>query len=268
MAKSTAAAQSTELAEKANHAVVASETVAFEDDAGGGFEAADAEAYAIPFLTILQSGSPQCKRSDGAYLAGAEEGKLINTVTQELFDGSVGVVVIPCYYKRSFIRWAPRETGGGFRGEVAPTDPMVLNAKNDADGYPIDDEGNNLVDTRTHYVLVLDDKGGYQPAVISCAASQLKKSRQWMSKMNGIKLTRADGSLFTPAMFSHQYLVTTTPESNDKGSWFGWKLEMSGPVRSNALYQAAKALRDAVSSGAVREQTPSSAQSTDAEEEF
>lgn len=232
----------------------------YEEDANSGFETADAEAYAIPFLTILQSGSPQVKKSDGAYIKGAEEGMLFNTVTQELV-GDEGVTVIPCYYKRSFIKWAPRETGGGYRGEVTPSDPQVTSGRTNADGQLIDNEGNELTDTRTHYVLVVDKNGSYQPAVISMAASQLKKSRQWMSRMNGLKFTRADGTLFTPPMFSHTYKVATAAESNDKGSWFGWKIESGAPVENAGLYQAAKSFRDAVSSGEVKEQTPAAATS-------
>lgn len=226
----------------------------FEEDAGSGFEQADASAYAIPFLSILQSMSPQCKKSDGAYIKGAEEGMLYNSVTQEIIDGTNGVIVIPCYFKRSFIKWAPRDSGGGFKGELMPSDPQVTAGKVDNDGRLVDSEGNLLADTRTHYVLVLDDKGGYQPAVISLSSSQIKKSRQWMSKMNGIKMQRADGTHFTPAMFSHQYRVSTVPESNDKGSWFGLKVETLGAVENPELYQAAKAFRDAVSSGEVKEQ--------------
>lgn len=249
-------AQANSVAEVKNNTALALASM-YEEDANSGFESADAEAYAIPFLSVLQSGSPQVKKSDGAYIKGAEEGMLYNTVTQELISGDDGVSVIPCYYKRSFIKWAPRETGGGYRGEVMPSDPQVTSGKTNADGELIDAEGNILTDTRTHYVLVLDKNGGYQPAVISMASSQLKKSRQWMSRMNGLKLTRADGSLFTPPMFSHTYKVGTAAESNDKGSWFGWKIETGSPVENSSLYQAAKAFRDAVSSGEVKEQQPS-----------
>ena len=234
----------------------------YEEDANSGFENADAEAYAIPFLNILQSGSPQVKKSDGAYIKGAEEGMMFNTVTQEVISGEDGVQVIPCYYKRSFVKWAPRETGGGYRGEVMPSDPQVTAGKTNADGELIDAEGNNLVDTRTHYVLVLDKNGGYQPAVISMSSSQIKKSRQWMSRMNGLKLARKDGTLFTPPMFSHVYHLTTTAESNDQGSWFGWKIETGSAVENAALYQAAKAFRDAVSSGEVKEQQPAAQHSS------
>ena len=244
----------TEVATKQSTAVALA--ASFEEDAGSGFENADSTAYAIPFLGILQSMSPQCKKSDGAYIKGAEEGMLYNSVTQEIIDGTAGAIVIPCYFKRTFIKWAPRDSGGGFKGELLPSDPQVAAATTDADGRLTDAEGNLLADTRTHYVLVLDGKGGYQPAVISLASSQIKKSRNWMSKMNGIKMQRTDGSHYTPAMFSHQYKITTVPESNDKGSWFGLKVETLGPVESGELYQAAKAFRDAVSSGEVKEQVP------------
>jgi hypothetical protein len=39
----------------------------YSEDSGSGFEETSAESFAIPFLSILQSGSPQCKKSDGAY---------------------------------------------------------------------------------------------------------------------------------------------------------------------------------------------------------
>ncbi len=257
MSKAKAKAKANEVATQQNTAVALAGQ--FEDDAGAGFEQADSNAYAIPFLSILQSMSPQCKKSDGAYIKGAEEGMLYNSVTQEVFSGEAGVIVIPCYFKRSFIKWAPRDSGGGFKGELMPSDPQVAAGRVDNDGHLTDDEGNLLADTRTHYVLVLDGKGGYQPAVISLASSQIKKSRNWMSKMNGIKMQRADGSHFTPAMFSHQYKITTVPESNDKGSWFGLKVETLGAVESAELYQAAKSFRGAVSSGEVKEQVPQAA---------
>jgi len=228
----------------------------YEEDAGSGFEQADASAYAIPFLGILQSGSPQVKKSDGAYIKGAEEGHLFNTVTQQVMDGTDGVDVIPCYYKRSFIKWAPRDSGGGFKGELMPSDPQVAAAKTNADGQQVDSEGNLLADTRTHYVLVLDGKGGFTPAVISFASTQIKKSRQWMSKMNGLKMTRTNGTIFTPPMFSHVYHLSTIPESNDKGSWFGWKIETGNPLAEMPLYGQAKAFRDSVAAGEVREQAP------------
>ena len=37
-----------------------------------------------------------------------------------LYDGKTGVEFIPCAYQRKFIRWGPRGSNGGFKGEYAP----------------------------------------------------------------------------------------------------------------------------------------------------
>jgi len=246
----------------------------YEEDVGGGFEQADKDAYAIPFLSILQAGSPQVKKSDGAYIKGAEEGFLFNSVTQDVVNGEDGVEVIPCYYMRRFVRWGARDAGGGFKGEFLPTDPLLAQAK-EVDGKLLlaDPSGafnpktsDILVDTRNHYVLVVTEQG-YTPALISISSTQIKKSRQWMSKMDGIKLRRADGSMFTAPMFSHKYRLSTVPESNDKGSWYGWKVETAGMVDDPAMYQAAKSFRDAVGAGEVKTAQPVDAQHVAAEDE-
>jgi hypothetical protein len=250
-----------QVAEMKNTAVALS--TMYEEDIGAGFEQADKDAYAIPFLSILQAGSPQVKKSDGAYIKGAEEGFLFNSVTQEVIDGTNGTTVIPCYYTRRFVKWGARDAGGGFKGEFLPTDPIISTAKEvdgrlllaDASGAFNPKTSDILVDTRNHYVLILSDNG-YSPALISISSTQIKKSRQWMSKMDGIKLRRADGTMFTAPMFSHTYKLSTVPESNDKGSWYGWKVETGGLVEDAGLYQAAKAFRDAVGAGEVKAAQP------------
>jgi hypothetical protein len=248
----------------------------FEEDVGAGFEQADKDAYAIPFLSILQAGSPQVKKSDGAYIKGAEEGFFFNSVTQDVIDGSAGLTVIPCYYTRRYVKWGARDAGGGFKGEFLPSDPIIGTAKEvdgrlllaDASGAFNPKTSDILTDTRNHYVLILSDSG-YSPALISISSSQIKKSRQWMSKMDGIKLRRADGSMFTAPMFSHSYNLTTVPESNDKGSWYGWKIQTNSLVEDANLYQAAKAFRDAVGAGEVIVAQPVEANvSSEAAEDF
>lgn len=237
----------------------------FEEEGASGFENTDSQSFAIPFLIILQSGSPQCKKSDGAYIKGAEEGMLFNTVTGELFDGEAGLAVIPCYYKRTFVEWVPREGagGGGFRGEHLPSDPIVATAMRGERGGDVLPDGNLLVDTRTHYVLIVKEDGSFTPAVIAMSSTQVKKSRQWMSKMDGLKFKNSSGQLYTPPMFSHSYLVTTVPEQNDQGSWFGWRIGAAKLLEDPQLFAAAKEFKRAVSAGEVREQQPQAAPSGD-----
>ena len=83
--------------------------------------------------------------------------------------------------------------------------------------------GNHLVDTRVHYALLVAN-GEAEPVVFTMTSTQIKKSRKWMTVMRQLRMERPDGSFFNPPMFSHQYNLTTVPESNDQGAWMGWKI--------------------------------------------
>lgn len=221
----------------------------FAAEAGAGFEEASAASYAIPFLYVLQSGSPQCKKSDGAYIKGAEEGMLFNSVTKEIYSGETGIVVIPCHYTHRFNEWKDRDAGGGFVHEYLPGEQP--DTHKDDKGRDKLENGNNLVDTRNHYVLLIKEDGSFEPALMTLSSTQLKKSRQWMSVMQGIKMKRGE-SFVTAPMMSRMYRITTVPESNDKGSWFGVKIEQEGIVTNPGLFKAAMEFRDAVKSGSAQ----------------
>jgi hypothetical protein len=99
--------------------------------------------------------------------------------------------------------------------------------------------------------MVIDENGVPSPALIVMKSTQLKKSRKWNSMMQSVKMTGKNG-LFTPPMYSQIYRLTTTAESNDKGKWFGWEIERTGPVESNDIYMACKQFAQSVSAGDVK----------------
>ena len=66
----------------------------FEADANQGAQNIAQEDLALPFLKILGQLSPEVNKRDGKYVEGAEPGKIINTVTNELFDK---ISVVPCH---------------------------------------------------------------------------------------------------------------------------------------------------------------------------
>ena len=72
-----------QVAEKKNGALAAN---LFEADAQQGAQNISQEDLALPFLKILGQLSPEVNKRDGKYVEGAEPGKIINTVTNELFD--------------------------------------------------------------------------------------------------------------------------------------------------------------------------------------
>ncbi len=263
MAKS----ENTEVSKKESSEVaVSAMEKQFADDANAGFEEANSSAYAIPFLRVLQSTSPQCKKSDGAYIKGAEEGMFYNTVTQEVLSGEDGVIVIPCHFTQRFIEWKTREDGGGFVGEHLPSDPVVEQTKKDEKGRDILPNGNTLVDTRNHYVLIVGADGTLSPALLALSSTASKTSRQWMSKMQGIKIKNAEGVFVTAPMSSRKYKLTTVPKSNEHGSWFVPNAELVGIVESTGEYQAAADFREAVRSGVAQAKHQSEEEETTAEQ--
>lgn len=251
----------------------------FASDAGMGLENVDSKSLAIPFLSVLQPLSPQCQDVKDGGVEGAKAGRFINTITNELFEA---VEVIPCAFKREFLRWAPNR--GGFRGSYPAIDVDLnkvpgMSQHNGRilmdviDGQPVfDGEGRPkfdfLNDTRNHFVLAKSANGSWFPALISLSSTQIKKSKRWLSLISGIEMHKADGSSFTPPSFSHVYKLSSVKEENDKGKWHGVQVEIVGPVASAEVYAKAKQFSQDVTAGAVEVSPPPSEADVEATEKF
>ena len=222
-------------------------TFDMEADANKGAQNISQEDLALPFLKILGQLSPEVNKRDGKYVEGAEPGKIINTVTNELFDS---INVIPCHYKRQYIEWQDRGTSTGAPVAIHEASSDIISqttrGKDYKDRLP---NGNYLDNTANHFVLVL----GKSPstALISMKSTQLKISRKWNSMMMGIKMQGKNG-LFTPPTYSHIYNLKTVQMSNDKGTWFGWDVSKVGPVASKEDYEMAKGFATSVGKGEVQ----------------
>ena len=221
-------------------------TFDMEADAAQGAQNISQEDLALPFLKILGQLSPEVNKRDGKYVEGAEPGKIINTVTNELYDT---IQVVPAHYKRQYIEWQDRGTSTGAPVAIHDADSDIVSqttrGKDYKDRLP---NGNYLDNTANHYVVVLGDSP--QTALISMKATQLKISRKWNSIMMGIKLQGKNG-LFTPPTYSHIYNLKTVQMSNDKGTWFGWEVSKVGPVQDQSVYGIAKSFAEQVGKGDV-----------------
>ena len=221
----------------------------FEADAGQGISNIKQDDLALPFLKVLGQLSPECNKRDAKYVEGAEPGMIINTVTNEVFDGVKGIDVLPVYYKRQYIEWQDRGESQGAPVHIYEAGDDIPQTTRDKGNKDRLANGNYLENTASHFVVVL----GKNPssALISMKATQLKISRKWNSMMMGIKMQGKNG-LFTPPTYSHIYKLKTVQMSNDKGTWFGWDVSKVGPVTNKSVYQIAKAFSNNVSKGAVQ----------------
>jgi len=235
-----------EIAEKQKAGALSTDM--FEADKLQDTGALTPEDQALPFLKILGQLSPEVNKRDAKYVKGAEPGMIVNTVTNELFDGEKGVDILPVYYRRQYIEWRDRGDSGGAPVKIydASDDlPATTRDKGNKDRLA---NGNYLETTASHFVIKLN--GVPQRALISMKATQLKISRKWNSMMNNIVL-RGKNGLYQPPSFSHIYKLRSVQQSNDKGTWFGWDVSKVGEVSDRGAYEMARAFSQLVSKGDV-----------------
>lgn len=221
--------------------------------------AKNAEDFAIPFLYIAQANSPQLKKQDGKFIKGLAQGDIFNNVTGEFWptsDGKGGPTVLPCHFQRRFIRWAPRDSGEGIRSIHTPEEAVALLKQTSKDERKRDvfEDGDLLVNTAEHYVLIRRDDGSITRAVIAMSSTQLKNSKAWNTMMGDLMVDDGDGGTFNPATFAQQYILGTKPESNNDGEWHGWKLQRADEpvVDDDTVFEAAQMFSKQMSSGAVK----------------
>jgi hypothetical protein len=182
----------------------------------------------IPRVEIVQSLSPQRKKNDPAYIDGAEEGMMFNTVTGELYGSEINI--IPALFRKEYVIWRKRIKGGGFRG-VYPNMELARQALNTMD----DRDDCEILDTDQHFVVVVHKDGRTEDAVISMSKTKMKTSRQLntMARMAG------------GDRFSRAYRLSVVQVKNDKGEFYNYAVKQLG-FPSETLYRRAEQLYNAI----------------------
>jgi hypothetical protein len=253
----TKPAASTAVAAPASTAVGAA--IDFAADAGAGLEGADRDSYAIPFIGVLQPMSPAVV--DGE-IDGAKPGLFINTVSLALMENPM---MIPCAFQRRWLRWTPRELGGGFKGEMTTAEVNALKEAGtvkELDGrlyYPESDgsvnpkKSDRLSDTRSHFVLIVDGPSAEVgiPAVFAVTSTGIKTSKNWLARIEASKIKNGAGLIVTAPSFSQVYQASTEKKTNDKGTWWVPLISPVGQVVNAQLYAQCKAFHAQINAGKV-----------------
>ena len=226
-----------QVAVKEEFELVTNEIPDFMKQGNRGAENVGTDDMIIPRIELIQALSPVRKKSDPAYIDGAEEGMLYNNVTRTLYGTEV--TVVPVYYTKQFLVWKDRKAGGGgsngFRGAFA-TKELADRAIAD-----LAEEALEVSDTAQHFVLVRNGDD-WQEAVISMAKSKVKVSKRWNSLM---RLSNTDS-------FSRAYKLSATTETNARNeSYFNFNVAALGFVNKE-LYERAEKLYETIRSGNVK----------------
>lgn len=202
-----------------------------------GAENVTTDDMIIPRIELIQALSPARKKSDPAYIEGADEGMLYNNVTRQLYGESV--TVVPVYYTKQYLVWKDRKAGGGgsngFRGAFA-TEALARDAI-----AQLGEEGLEISDTAQHFVLVryADE---WQEAVISMAKSKMKVSKRWNSL---IRMTQTDS-------FARAYKLGAATETNARNeSYANFSITPLGFVNKE-VYERAEKLYETIRAGGVK----------------
>jgi hypothetical protein len=162
------------------------------------------------------------------------------------------VVIIPCYQTTKFLEFIPRDQGGGFQGEISPTDPVLQRTERNG-AKELLPSGNELVKSDQAYSLIVEDDGSFQPVVLDMKSTQLKVSRRWKTMIGMEKLKHPKtGVLITPPVYATMWRLTTTEETNDQGTWANYLISKVGTVQNRDLLLEAKAFRESVMAGEVK----------------
>lgn len=214
------------------------------DGVGRGSEGVSTADMVIPRIEIIQDLSPQRKKSEAAYIMGAEEGMMFNTVTRELFPGIGGVIIVPVFFRKEFIIWKDRKKGGGFNGAFDTDEQaqVALAALKDPEDYAIQD-------THQNFCLVVRpestaDDPVVDDVVVSFAKSKARIGRQFNSM---IKMRGGD-------RWSSAYRLEVVPDTNKNGdNFFNYKVSPIGYVSpamaavAERMYEDVKSFRKTVS---------------------
>ena len=234
--------------------------------ANAGFENHTGEDYATPFLGILQGLSPLLETK-----ATAKAGMLVNTVTQDVYDGKEGVLFIPAYTDHVVVEWKTREEGGGFVKVHQLSDELIqkVQAEQEFGKWKVikgDVRSNDLIETRYVYgVFINPATGSSEQMVIAFTGSKMKTYKRWMTKARTVQLVTPNGRINLP-LFAHKYRVTTVSEKNKKGTFYNFVFDFdNGSAEqcrlptNDPLFQQAVSFAELVKEGKVKTATDTQA---------
>lgn len=228
-------AASTAVVERDSTAVATQANVPdyIKGSAGRGSENVEMADMVIPRIELVQALSKCLEEGSAEYIEGAKAGMFYNSVTRQLYGYSV--TVCPAFFKKQYLAWRDRKKGGGFGGafDSAQECHERISQEDNADEW-------EAVETAQQILLVVDtDTYDTSEAVLSCARTKVKTSRQWNS------LIRVNGF----DRFSRIYELFGVDETNSQNQTYKNIAVRYVDFAPMAVFKAAEALYNSIAEG-------------------
>lgn len=241
--------------------------VDYGDDAGAGFENQTKDDVGIPFIDILQPGSPEVQ--DGG-MPGAKAGMIINRTTGEIWDTTKTdeqFYFCPAITEHCYTEWKPRQDAqgnqlkGGFVARHELTEEICQKARTEQPFkvYKLQN-GNDLIETFYTPSNIVSPNGGFAPAMLAFTSSKIKPYKAFSYIARAIMVPDGKGNMKNPPLWSHIYKITTKKKVDGTRTWYipviGFKVdndaEASRLVPGEQLYESTKAMKNAFLKGEVK----------------
>jgi hypothetical protein len=234
---------------------------------------ADASELLIPFLGILHYSSPQVDKASPRFIKGAEPGMILNSATGELMEKFQALIVAT---EHNYVKYIPRDDGGGFEGILAPDDPLVLQLRSEQSQFgalKLDGGKRELIETYYTYVFAKAFGPAFR-AIVGYKSTQIKRFKAWRTLNNEFKY-EVNGRWIQPPVWSHMFEFSSVPDSNKKGKFFSWKIEPRGGSKETAfvskhdpIWAEAAAMHDSLGAGKIKANYAAQAQEPVDEDPF
>ena len=219
-----------------------------EKFAGTGLDTITTDDIATPRLKVLAQMSPELEEIDGA-----KAGMICNSVSKKIYSGQDGISVVVCGYDKVWLEWQDRGKGSSAPVNIFSPVDKPTNAVRGDDGKFRLESGNYLEECANFYCLLLNGGVAPEPAIISMKATQLKAARSWAySLKNEFIQNPKTKKLFLAPSWYRIYTLTTTKQSNDKGSWYGWVVNKGDFLNSEDTFDMAANFNESVRKGIIK----------------
>lgn len=240
-------------------------------DAGAGFEHQGQEDTGVPWMALLQPMSPECSAENAV----AKPGMWVNRGTGELFAD--GASFIPCLTHHVFREWSSKDPSGSAPVADHEIDsPIVMKVRKDqafADYTNPDNPDHPLVEVFDVFGISLTADGAGIPSVVSFSSTAIRTYKDWMLRARSIIIALPNGQKMTNLpLFSHCYTFRSKRVEKKPHVWWIPAISFSDPAGAEKsrltpdsdLYLQARALREAINSGAAKAAAPQRTEAGDA----
>ena len=196
----------------------------YGDDAGKGLDL-DRDDIKIPLLKLIQKDSKELDPDEDTYNDQLEPGQILNTaLNQAVPEDTVFVIASR---RKSFVEWLPDR--GGFVADHDRNAPLVSTAQRDTDGKLVLPNGNELVETKSLFLVQLDNAGNPTGGVvIPFNGSKLSTWTSYWTRIDGARVQTDNGPrrlTDVVPLWALTVRIGTKFVKNAKGKFYNYTLE-------------------------------------------